>query len=67
MSKTCADHYTADELAAMRAWIEDACTQALEDVGLTVDDLDDEDVVIGVANHHFGGINGFLDVLYADA
>lgn len=65
MPKARADQYTADELDAMREFIENACSQSLEDVGLTVDDLDDQQVIEGVARHHYGGINGFLDTLYA--
>lgn len=64
MPKTCADQYTADELAAMRTWTEDAATEEIERYGLTVDDLSDEDIVIGVANNYEGGIKTFLDDLY---
>lgn len=64
MPKTCADQYTAEELDAMRAFLEDACSQALADEGLEVDDLSDEDVVIGVNTHHVGGVATFLDFFY---
>lgn len=67
MPKTCADQYTADELAAMRAWTEDAGAEEIEHYGLTVDDLSNEDIVIGVANNYEGGIQAFLDDLYAAA
>jgi hypothetical protein len=53
MPTTCADQYTADEITAMRAWLDDACHQALANEGLEADDLSDEDVV-----------NTFLDFLY---
>jgi hypothetical protein len=64
MPKTCADQYTADELEGMRSFLEDACHQSLADEGLTVDDLSDEDVVIGVHNHHVGGIRTFLEYFH---
>ena len=35
---TRANQYTAAELTAMREFLEDACTQAPADVGLTVDE-----------------------------
>lgn len=65
MPKTCADQYTAEELDAMRAWTEAAGAQDIADYGLDVDDLDDEDIVIGVANNYEGGIDAFLRGLYA--
>lgn len=64
MPKICADQYTDDELAAMRAWVADACAQAVADLGLSIDDLYDEDIVSGVAHHYEGGINAFLDHFY---
>lgn len=64
MPKICGEQYSAEELAAMRAWTEDAATQAIADYGLEVDDLDDEDIVIGVANNYEGGIAAFLDDLH---
>jgi len=64
MTKICGEHYTAEELDAMRTWTEDAATQAIANYGLEVDDLDDEDIVIGVANNYEGGITAFLDDLH---
>ncbi len=52
--------YTADELTAMRNWLDDSCRQSLADQGLTASDLSDEDVVIGISTHHIGGTEQFL-------
>jgi hypothetical protein len=64
MPKNRTNQYTAEELDAMRDWIDDACHQALADEGLTADDLTDEDVVIGVNTHHVGGVATFLEYFY---
>jgi hypothetical protein len=64
MPRTLPSEFTADELDAMRDWLDDACRQSLADEGFTVDDLDDEDVLIGINTHHIDGIRGFLNLFH---
>lgn len=60
------DTVTADELAAMRWWIDDVGFRDLTETETAAADLSDQEVLDGVAHHHVGGIEKFLEFYRED-